>query len=199
MSEVERIRLFVAVSVPRTELAWLQDQASDLRGLWPEARWTTIENQHVTLKFLGPTPTDRLDAVARVVDSVARGRPGGTLRLAGLGAFPTENRARVLWCGLDDPGGVLGGLAADLALSFESLGFAAEQRPFRPHLTLARFKVPQRVAGRLPDLAAHERPAFRIDDIHLFRSRLHPKGARYEILRTFPLPREADNPHDAKE
>ena len=184
MTEVERLRLFVAATVPPDLLEGLAAATRSLRDRWSSARWTEPANQHVTLKFLGPTPADRLDAVRSVIEMVARGSTGGTLRLGGLGAFPTTSRARVLWASVQDPADTLAGVADDLARAFEPLGYAAESRPFRAHLTLARFRVPQRL-GELPQLGDGE--PFDVDAVHLFRSRLHPKGARYEVLGSFSL------------
>ena len=189
MSEPARLRLFVGIRVPTSELEWLAEQTEGLRRLWPDARWIPLDNQHVTLKFLGPTAADRLEAVGTIVATAARGVSPPTLTLAGLGAFPTRTRARVLWVGLDEQDGVLARLADDLATAFEALGYAAERRPFRAHLTLARFKVPQRVSGYLDDVAVADRPAFEVSDLHLFRSLLHPRGARYEVVASFPLGR----------
>jgi 2'-5' RNA ligase len=136
---------------------------------------------------LGSTPADRLYAVARAVEAVARGRKGSDVSLTGLGAFPSARRARVLWVGLDDPAGLLSGLASDLDGALEPLGYRVEARPFTPHLTLARFKVPARLEGLLPELASSRLSPWLVDHVELFRSHLHPRGARYESLARFPL------------
>ncbi|MGH2821389.1 MAG: RNA 2',3'-cyclic phosphodiesterase [Actinomycetota bacterium] len=185
MTEVEHLRLFVAARVPQERLAVLERETRALRSSLPKARWIPTDNQHVTLKFLGRTPSDHLGEVRDVVAMAAAGRPRSECALGALGAFPSLRRARVLWAGLDDEAAVLEGLAADLSRAFEPLGFPEEARRFTPHLTLARFKVPERLEGRLPDVP--DSPAFTVDRIELMRSRLHPKGARYETLSTFDL------------
>ena len=141
----------------------------------------------MTLKFLGWVDEATLDAVRGVVvDAAARHEPAG-LALDRLGVFPGPTRARVLWVGLDDPSGLLASLAAALDAGFEPLGFEPERRPFRPHLTLARFKEPVRAGRDLPELDLAAERVFRVETIELFRSHLSPKGARYEVLDSFPL------------
>ena len=183
----ERIRLFVAVSIPRTHLEHVDKEISAFKEKVTNARWTAIENQHVTLKFLGPTPADRLPDVKQVCSMVASGRTRATVRLSGIGAFPSRTRVRVLWVGLDDPESVMTNLAGDLNKALEPLGYAAEARAFTPHLTLARFRIPVPLKGGLPEVDVSGLDPFPIEEMHLFRSHLSPKGARYEILESFPL------------
>lgn len=185
MSEVERLRLFVGARVPKSHLERVEEVVAGFRDKLHDARWVQLENQHLTLKFLGTTYSDRLNAVNEVCAAVARGRFPATMSLTDLGAFPSVKRARVLWVGMDDPEALLSGLADDLAHRFEPLGYEPEKRAYSPHLTLARFKVPARLEGLLPALPSLEQ--FSIDAIELMRSRLSRSGARYEIVETFPL------------
>ena len=88
--------------------------------------------------------------------------------------------------GLDDPSGLLTGLAADFDRGLGPLGYEPEKRAFTPHLTLARFKSP----SPLPEdatLVADELQPFTVDRVTLWRSRLHPAGARYEEVEVFKL------------
>ncbi|MBW3594286.1 MAG: RNA 2',3'-cyclic phosphodiesterase [Actinobacteria bacterium] len=186
----ERLRLFVAASIPREHLDRVQEEIAPFKQKVVNARWTPVENQHVTLKFLGSTPADRLDEVATVCEIVAAGREPAQVALTEVGAFPSKNRVRVLWVGLDDPASLLAGVAADLDRGFEPLGFPAEARAYTPHLTLCRFKIPVPLKGGLPELDLSDLPPFDVGAIQLFRSRLSPKGARYEVVREFALGRK---------
>ncbi len=179
------LRLFLAAPVPEGQLAWVAEQTEALGPLWPGARWVPTENQHVTLKFLGSTAPDLLDAVAARCRQIATAHAPSTLRLSDLGAFPNPRRARVLWVGLDDPAGLLASLAAALDGSLKPLGFASEGRTFTPHLTLARFKTPLRL-NDLPPLGDPP-AAFRLGGFDLWRSHLGRAGARYERLVHFAL------------
>ena len=180
------MRLFVAARIPDDRLELLDAALEPLRVKLINARWVPPDNQHLTLKFLGWAPADLLDGVATTCAMVAAGRPGGRLALTDLGAFPSKTRIRVLWVGVDDPSGVLAALAADLERAFEPLGFPSEGRPYTPHLTVARFKLPVPMKSGFPSLPVSIAP-FELGEITLFRSHLSPKGARYEAIGAFPL------------
>ena len=183
----DKVRLFVAVEIGDRHKQALADVAEQLKDTWPRARWVRPENRHVTLKFLGWTTNDRLPAIAAAVREVAASHIAAELRMTSLGGFPSNRRLRVLWVGLDDPAGLLAALAGDLESAFEKLGWTPENRPFRPHLTLARFDPPERAPGGLPDVALDSEPPIKVDRLVLFRSQLHKGGARYEALEEFPL------------
>ena len=187
MSDVEKVRLFVAARIPDDRLGLLDEEVAPLRDKLTNARWAPVENQHLTLKFLGSASVDLLDGITTTCAMVAGGRRGGRLAFTELGAFPSKTRIRVLWVGVDDPAGVLAGLAADLDRAFEPLGFASEGRTYTPHLTLARFKLPVPLKSGFPSIDTSAIAPFTLDEITLFRSHLSPKGARYEVMATFPL------------
>ena len=176
----DKLRLFTAVTLPEAQLAWLDEAVHELKEI-PGARWVPVENQHVTLNFLGWTPERDLDRVTAALDLVAPRHPTGVASLAGLGAFPRERRARVLWAGIDDPEALLARLTAALGDDLRAVGYEPEDRAYTPHLTLARLKTPRSVAGLLPELPAPPGP-FPIDRVTLFRSRLSPSGSRYEVV-----------------
>jgi RNA 2',3'-cyclic 3'-phosphodiesterase len=184
----DRLRLFVAADVPAPLLDALQAATAPLRSSeeLAAARWTKPSNQHLTLKFLGWVDPGRRAEISAKIAAVAHSGEAGTVRLQGLGVFPSARRARVLWVGLDDPGGVLTSLAAAFDSALEPLGFEVEKRAFTPHLTLARFKPPASIKGVLDEVEVPE-SSFDVDHVALYRSRLHPKGASYEVLEAFRL------------
>jgi RNA 2',3'-cyclic 3'-phosphodiesterase len=145
-----------------------------------------MENQHITLKFLGATSSDDLPRVREVCTEVAGGHLHGEMWLEGMGAFPNLRRARVLWVGIDDPFRALTQLASDLDHRFEELGFAAEERAYTPHLTVARMRTPARI-DHLPELRSDELPPIAIDHLALYRSRPSSRGAVYELMNSFAL------------
>ena len=191
-STAERLRLFVAISVPRDRLDHVAEVVEPLKPRFPRARWTERANQHVTLKFLGWAGVDLLAPIASACARVASSHSPAELALGELGAFPTRKRVRVLWVGVEDPTGLLPAVAGDLDRALEPLGFEVETRAFTAHLTLARLKTPARPAGGWPD-AALERMPWTCDRLTLWRSHLSPKGPRYEALRSCPLGVDADS------
>jgi len=181
--EAKPLRLFAAVEIPEQVRVALGESVTPLRERFPMARWVPLENQHVTVKFLGSTWPRLMDWVLETISGVA-GRHGPfTTRVEGLDAFPKARAARVLWAGLDDAAGRLERLAADLdeALARE---FAPEKRAFTPHLTLARFDPP---VGLEPLEVTFESEPFDIGRIVLFRSHLRRPAPVYEPIGVFPL------------
>lgn len=186
------LRLFVAVGLPDDALDAVAAAIGSVRDRIPQARWVPRTAWHVTLAFLGPTPGDLLGAVTSALsmtagDTAAARANGMQARLAGLGAFPSAARARVIWVGLDDPGGRLATLAGALGHALAAIGMPQESRPWRPHLTVARLRVPEAVGPALAAAAPIDTAAFRVSEIVLFQSHLRPHGASYEALARFPL------------
>ena len=183
--EARPLRLFVAVDVPDDVRDALDAAVAPLRASMPGARWTPPENWHVTLKFLGSVRPAMLNDVALAVRDAAGQQTAFRARVEGMGAFPSANRARVVWAGLEDRHGELAALArsVDRALEF---GFPMEERPFAGHLTLARLKMQARLPGELSALDVTSRP-FRVGAVRLYRSHLQRPAARYEVLQQLPL------------
>ena len=181
--EAKPLRLFAAVEIPEEVRGALAEAVKPVRERFPKARWVPIQNQHVTVKFLGSTYPRLVEWVTGSISTVAGHHAPFTTRVEGLGAFPNAHRARVLWAGLHDGDGRLDRLAAalDEALARE---FAAEKRGFTPHLTVARFNPPVPLD---PPKVAFESDAFEIDRIVLFRSHLRRPAPVYEPIGFFPL------------
>jgi 2'-5' RNA ligase len=138
---------------------------------------------HLTLAFLGSRPPSDADAVAAVLHAQA-GSPAPRLRLAGALLLPPR-RARVLTIALTDPDDTLAALQRRVATELERIGvYTPEARPFRAHVTVARLRPrahPPREAAPAPEAA------FTATTLTLYRSLLHPKGARYEPLSSAML------------
>ena len=189
-------RLFIAVTPPPEVVEALGHarRALERRGL-PRLRWVAPERLHLTLKFLGQTPVNRIDDVAVAMRESTAALVPIELRLAEWGTFGGRGgqAPRVLWVGLSGEVDALVGCAEAVDAALSARGFAPEPRPFRPHLTLAR--VPDR--ARTEDRAAVARavteapepatPAFRVTALDLVRSHLGGKSARYETLERAPL------------
>lgn len=182
-------RLFVAVPVPTevgAQIGGVIDEAR--RRLGEEGRrirWVQLEGLHVTLRFLGPTPVDRLAEVVGALDRAAEGHATFEIRLAGAGAFPTPDRPRALWLGIRSGAEALGRLAADFEAALDAAGWTVEARVFRPHMTIARtdgVRAGAVAAGVLDAAAADLDAAFPADRVTLYRSHLGHGPARYEVL-----------------
>lgn len=180
------MRLFVAVDVPEAIKRSIErDVVEPLRERIPGARWSRPEGRHLTLKFLGEVPDERIAAISAALVDAASRQSAFRAAFDALGGFPSLGRPRVLWVGIGKGADGFTTLAADVEDVLQPLGFPGEDRPFHPHYTLARFSKPSLV-GELPDVDVPRR-SFGVGEVVLFRSQLHPKGARYTALERFPL------------
>jgi len=182
------VRLFLAVDLPPAVRAALGALQSRLRARCGGWRWVRPEGMHLTLRFLGEVPPD-LDAASRNAwREAVRPFPPFRFGLEGLGRFPAGGRPRVLWVGVREARdeAVLPGLAESLERAARDCGFAPEGRAFSPHLTLARAARDAR-AEWPRDSVAGIGETVDVQSVVLFRSELHPAGARYTALEAFTL------------
>lgn len=184
------------MAVPATDAvrAAAVETIERLRGVG-DVRWVRPELLHLTLKYLGATPSEKMPAVAQNLEENANTFSRVVVELGGAGAFPNERRPQTLWLGLSGEGvSSLGRLAEGIERGLEPLGFAREQRAFRPHLTIGRVKSPRgqaELSQRLRQVAAAESEApcveWPVEKIQLIRSDLRPAGPEYTVLRSFPF------------
>jgi RNA 2',3'-cyclic 3'-phosphodiesterase len=121
-------------------------------------------------------------------DPAVAAAPPMTLRLAGGGRFGSLRRPQVAWAGLDGDVRPLVDLAGRLAAAARRLGLPVEDRPFRPHLTLGRWRPGRPADGALTDrLAAYRGPDWPVTEVRLLESHLGPLPT-YDTLTTWPLP-----------
>ena len=147
-------------------------------------RWLAPATYHVTLRFLGWTRAETAPAVAEAVRRAVVGIGPLRFRVERLGAFRSTARANVVWAGVEDSGGALAALAAALEREVVPLGFAAESRPFHPHVTLARLREPANVESVLLPFAEQVFSETRCDSVTLFESLTKPSGSEYRpVLR----------------
>jgi 2'-5' RNA ligase len=150
------------------------------------------QNVHLTLKFLGDVSPANLEQVAGALKAEAFAHDTFTMSVGGLGAFPTPHRARILWIGLEAPPALMALLRGVEAVAGR-LGYAPEDRPFSPHLTVGRIR--QNVSGldslrirtALEGTVVSKLGTVRVDALHIFKSDLQPGGSVYTSLYTLPL------------
>jgi RNA 2',3'-cyclic 3'-phosphodiesterase len=187
------MRLFVALEVPAAVRENLASLLQKLRAVSPQARWVRPENLHVTLKFIGEVPQTKLAGIHEALAGV-RSEQLVTLDFSGLGFFPNEKHPRVFWAGIvASPN--LKTLAADIDGATEKLGIPREQRPFSPHLTLARFEPPrlsEKLRAAIQENAERDFGSLHSGKFHLVESKLKPSGAEYTTVESFSFaPTEA--------
>ncbi|MDB4875639.1 MAG: uncharacterized protein JWM41_2085 [Gemmatimonadetes bacterium] len=158
---------------------------TSLRESAPDAAWVVEERLHLTLKFLGKQPADRLPAIEAAVACVAGQHRELLMTLGGISAFPNFRRARVVWLGVMQESR-LELLHHDVEVAFDELGFELDGRPFRPHVTLARVQTPLHEA-RLKEMRrvakqTDYRSEFIVRSIDLMQSDLSTAGPAYTTL-----------------
>lgn len=183
--------MFCAVGLPVAVRAHLTKHIDRLREAVPDsqASWSRAENIHLTLKFLGETKTQRVEHLSKAAALAVEGLSPFEISLAGAGVFPKRGLPRVLWIGIEDQAGKLARLYTRLEDACAKAGFRKEQRPFSPHLTLARLRPPHS-AQQLA--AAHSAIPFEPDkvivsELQVIRSKLHPEGSRYTVISRHSL------------
>ncbi len=140
---------------------------------------------HVTLKFLGQTDESKVEEISTRMRAATSGVHRFSIKLKGMGAFPSLSNIRVVWVGIEN-GDPLAKMAAALEQSMEELGFKAERRSFVPHLTLARARTSRNILNVqdiLKSNAAAEFGEYMIDRIILKKSVLSPQGPTYSTVR----------------
>lgn len=177
------MRLFCGVEIPAGVKASLQSLLIRLKPL-AKLSWSPIENLHVTTKFIGEWPEERLGEMKRALADVPS--PGAVrVGVRGLGWFPNERNPRVLWAGIEG-GENFERLAQDTESSLATLGVPKEERSFHPHLTLARRRDPipiERLREEVAASASADFGEFLAASFILYLSR----AGRYTKLQEFPL------------
>lgn len=195
-------RLFIAVPLPlpvRRDVeaivaevrATVRDRwALDGRGELREVRWVRTDGLHLTLRFLGPTPDERIPAIEAAMRDAVQGVAAVEAAVSGAGAFPGTGRPRVLWIGVTEGADGLARLASRLDEGLASAGWPREQRPLKAHLTLARCDGIPAGAMTAEALIAAARTlddAWLADRLVLFESHTGGGPARYEPLHEVML------------
>ncbi len=186
------MRLFVAIEVPSDIRSAVAAFIEEFRPLAVQTKWVRAESIHITLKFIGGTDPGNLRRIESALAGVRSAQPV-TLQFRGVGFFPNEKRPRVFWIGTESSPN-LKTLAADIDQSLHQLGFTMEDRPFIPHLTLARFNAPSlppKLIAAAKENAARSFGSLTAREFHLIESKLKSTGAEYTTLHSFPFVAEA--------
>ena len=187
------MRLFVAATLPLDVAEALDHLLRKVRPHLGAASWVRPEAQHVTFAFVGEQPED---AVATISSALAhRLAPVAAFgaRLEGAGFFPSRSRPRVAWCGIT-PRDPLMAIATVVRERLAVAGIPFDEKPFHPHLTLARLKGPwssDSVAAFESAVGEFESPLFDIGQVRLYESRLSAQGATHTVMASYALARSA--------
>jgi 2'-5' RNA ligase len=185
------IRSFLAFELPVEIREQIRVISKELKKTALPVRWVKVDNIHLTILFLGSVDEDTIGDIEEKVNVVVKGFSAFKTKLNAVGAFPHWKRPRVIWIGLNGDIGRLSNLRNKLLEELKVLGFMPEKRPFRPHLTLGRFKGPidqgedmKWILDRYRDINSD---LYQLNELILYKSDLKPDGPVYTKMATWPL------------
>jgi RNA 2',3'-cyclic 3'-phosphodiesterase len=183
------MRIFIALDAQQLsfdpELS-LKKLKTNLKMKEWEFRWVPQKNYHITLNFLGEVEVEKIAQLTSMLQELASNHPPFSLKLDGLGAFPTLKEGRVIWMDVQNSK-FLRALQADCEQRLQALGFSLEARDFRPHLTLARLRNPRQLTDVLSPLIKQNFGELQVQKITLYESKLAGAFPVYEPLEKFDL------------
>jgi 2'-5' RNA ligase len=191
--ETERWRVFCAVELPAIQRELVAEHIAGLRDASRDVQitWNCADKLHITLKFIAGIESSRMPKLIRACENAAKETPVFQLALEGAGAFPPHGSPRVLWLGISDPSKSLLKLQSRLEDACGNEGITRDERPYKPHLTIARIRSPK---GARSLAARHaekglEPSTFEVLEVVLIRSILATGGSRYSVLSRHGLDR----------
>ena len=177
------MRLFTAIDIPADVKAALATLLDRLRPL-AKLSWIPVEKLHITTKFIGEWPEDRLEDMKHALAGV--GSPGAIqVCISGIGWFPNARNPRVLWAGVHADES-LKSLASATDAVVNAIGVAREDREYSPHLTLARIRERAALGAlrtAIDSLGPAEFGSFLATEFHLYLS----AAGKYTKLAQFGL------------
>jgi len=196
------MRIFIGIDLDAEVRGRISRFLEGVQGFAPDARWVGPESLHITLKFIGEQTPERVEAMAERLRRVESG--AFEIRSGGYGFFPTAKAPRVFWIGIH-AGPQLAELAESIDVATAELGIPREDRPYSPHLTLARAGAGSRSGSpkwrkadgpnatfavlekRLAAMSELDFGTMTAHEFILYQSQLSPKGSKYTKLQRFPL------------
>jgi RNA 2',3'-cyclic 3'-phosphodiesterase len=179
------MRIFIALDIPAEIRERMTEYMERARKLAPDSHWARVEGLHVTLKFIGETSDARVQEIKTALAGL-KANPFA-VNFTGVGFFPNAKAARVFWIGVNG-GAELPKLASSVDAVLEKIGFAREDKPYHPHLTLAR--AASHPLRELQPLLNDSPPQFgtmTAREFFLYQSQPQRGGSKYVKLERFTL------------
>jgi 2'-5' RNA ligase len=188
------LRSFVALSIPAEIQKFIALSTAHVQKALPRPliRWVAPQNVHLTLKFLGDVSPANLEKLSEALKVEVVTHETFNISVGGLGSFPNPRRAHIIWIGLEVPAALTVLLHGVEAVA-ERLGYASEDRPFSPHLTIGRVRQNpsgtdfHRIRSALEETTIGTLGTFLVNAVHIFKSDLQLGGSVYSHLYTLPM------------
>ena len=181
-----KIRAFLAIRLDDILIKELGDFVEQIQPKYPQFRFLPPDNWHLTLHFFGSISTHEIDLLLKALPEITANIQPFSILLKGLGSFPGGRKSRILWIGAGEIDRLVQ-LKEQLDRTLLKIKFSAEMRPFHPHITIARSKIPVicQISNEEKNIQFEQKS--RVEKITLFQSDLSSRGPRYTPLHDFYL------------
>lgn len=185
---LKMIRVFFAISIPeelREKLVLVQET---LKTKCHSIKWVKRENVHLTLKFIGEIPEDKLAGLSIILKNVADRHSSFLAVAEGIGSFPTIKNPKVIWAGIKEGHEQIANISRDIEEKAKKIGFAAEEKPFTSHITIGRVnqkdrrEKSQELTEGLSALSGWKGGPMKVNSLLLMSSILKREGSEYTIV-----------------
>jgi 2'-5' RNA ligase len=186
----DRLRAFAALKLPENVISSIKRVQEDIKSYRLPVRWVRPENIHLTIKFFGDILQSDVAEIEAVLKSFACGYAPFSLSAKGAGIFPGISRPRIIWAGISGDTARLLDFRNSLETKFDETGFKKEERPFKGHLTIGRFRGKtdsRKLFEALKKVQDFESEVFVAGKLSLYKSDLKPEGPVYTELLEVPL------------
>jgi RNA 2',3'-cyclic 3'-phosphodiesterase len=189
----DTIRTFIAISLPEHIIEEIGKMQKKVRKSGFKMRWVKPENIHITLKFLGDIHSQMIQPIVNCMDRCGKEHHFVQLFSKGIGVFPGLKRPRILWAGIDGETDALRAIQEQLDEYLRVTGLPKENRPFKGHLTIGRFKGradSKKLLSVIKEFSVFETKSFSAETLSLYKSDLTPSGAIYTRIAAAPLQKQ---------
>tara|TARA_R110002096_G_scaffold436056_1_gene666488 strand:+ start:51512 stop:52078 length:567 start_codon:yes stop_codon:yes gene_type:complete len=186
MTEEKTIRAFVALSLGDDVMTALKNRSKALQEQFAHLniRWVPFSNYHITLIFIGNIPVSELDAMEILIKDAVVGIEPFDVEISASTLFPPDNEKKGVLIASVTPSAALSALQAALDKTFRGVGYPLIERPYRPHVTLARLrraKVTEEELGGEAVMASH------VHQVHIYETHKEEGKVVNSILRSYSL------------
>lgn len=181
-SSRNKIRIFIGISLSDEARQYAVSVIDRLSVSVKNVRWVRPDNLHITVKFIGWCDQSLVPDIVKVMEECSSLLPA-KISVGGVGGFPSQDRAKVIWVGAKDLEGKIQRMFSLVDSKLTKMGIKREARKYHPHITIGRAST---TAVHIPPIGVHEQElsiVFDVDDIVLFQSELKSTGAEYSILQ----------------
>lgn len=180
-------RIFIGISLPNEIKEKIENIKKTFRQSMINAKWVEKENMHITLKFLGEIPEEKVANIAKIIAKTSKFFKPIILEIEGIGAFPNMKKPSVLWIGISKGNEEIIKYQNLLETNLVDLGFPKDTKSYHSHITIARIKNHKNVDKLTTMIKEIKLGQMTFDKVDIIKSTLTPQGSIYNILEQIKL------------